>query len=468
MISLDNLDEVVPVKCNTGDAEVFGNVAYAESLPYPRLGMSDPHEGVAVIVGGGPSMRPLLPMIAAHARAGHAIFALNGATKFLKKIDLIPDHFVLVDSREHNWAFVDEARHYLIASQCHPMVFKSLTGKDVTIWNPNFPGILDHIKYQGALIGGGTTVGLMAPHIAYTMGYRTIHVYGMDSSVGTTGEIHAYPQAQNNKDERIKVRVAGVEYETTPWMLRQAVEFQAAVKQLVDDGTIIHIHGTGLLPAIAKEMRDPTFTVLTSFTPSAVFTEEYVHRLKDAVHKHLTIPHHFVCLTDHPINNIDCVPLELGLPGYWAKPEMYRPDLPFGRVLFIDLSTVITGSLDEMAALEGVVVTRDFYHGTPSPSLILYTVGDFKGLWEAFKADPVKYIKIGNAFVAPDFYDQALMNHCPMPAYRFWQDALPGQLVSYKVDGVPDGSRVVKFHGMPKPHELNWLEAPSPLRAYSL
>jgi len=246
--------------CNTEDHEIFGNITAAVARDLPWLQLSEPHDGVAVIVGGGPSMKPLLPMIAGHKAAGQAVFAVNGTIPSLASVDVTPDYFVLLDARAHNQGFVQPNKNtkYLIASQCSDGVFDSLNGHDVTLWHPAYPGIQDYIGDRlCALIGGGTTVGLQAMSIAFCMGYRHIHLYGFDSSYSLAGEGHAYAQTANAEDPREGYWVSGKEYIAAPWMARQAMEFQTAAQQLAEEDTIIQVHGHGLLPAIAKAMSEP-------------------------------------------------------------------------------------------------------------------------------------------------------------------------------------------------------------------
>ena len=260
MIVPSNLDDTIPIVCNTEDHEIFGNITAAVARDLPWLQLSEPHDGVAVIVGGGPSMKPLLPMIAGHKAAGHKVFAVNGTIPTLASVDVTPDYFVLLDARAHNQGFVrpNKATKYLIASQCSDGVFDSLNGHDVTLWHPAYPGIQEYIGERVcALIGGGTTVGLQAMSIAFCMGYRSIHLYGFDSSYSVAGEGHAYAQDANAEDPREGYWVGGKEYIAAPWMARQAMEFQTAAEQLAEEDTIIQVHGHGLLPAIAKAMSEP-------------------------------------------------------------------------------------------------------------------------------------------------------------------------------------------------------------------
>lgn len=199
-------------------------------------------------------------------------------------------------------------------------------------------------------------------------------------------------------------------------------------------------------------------TVLCVYKTGGVFGPVYVEKLRDSVSRNLSLPHRFVCLTDAEIEGIDCLPLEYGWPRHYAKAEMFRPDLPFGRVLYIDLSTVVKGNIDDFATQRGVVVTKDFYFGTPSQSVLLYGVGDFAETFEAFRENAEALMEIGDRHEPPDFYDQVLMNRCPVPPMRYWQDVLPGKLASFKLHGNPPEAAMVKFHGRPKPHDVNWLE----------
>jgi hypothetical protein len=473
MILPDNLNESVAVKCNTEDPEIRANMRHACSLDLPWLQVEQAHSGVAVIVGGGPSLVGSLPMIIAHRAAGHKVFAINGTMKFQIENGVGSDYFVLLDARPENLSFLDylAADKYLIASQCHPKAFDLLADEDVTLWHASHPVVVDYIgDRECALIGGGTTVGLLTMGIAHAMGFREIHLYGFDSSFAEDAG-HAYSQPQNDSDLRADYWLCGQKFVSTPWMVRQAMEFQNVAAAIANDGGVIHVHGSGLLPAIAKQMQAPpeSLTVLTVYRSGGAYTKEYVTRLRDGVAAHLTFPYRFVCMTDDPVDGVECIPFELGLPGWWSKPEIFRPDLPFDRVLYLDLSCVVTGLLDDMAMQEGICITSDWYHGGPSQSVLLYNVGDFANLWEAFSRDPSPWMTEGDKMIAPNFGDQILVRDLQAPQMKYWQDVIPGQLVSYKVHcqgSIPPDARLVKFHGQPKPADVNWLQQPERQKAY--
>lgn len=59
----------------------------------------------------------------------------------------------------------------------------------------------------------------------------------------------------------------------------------------------------------------------------------------------------FRCLSIYDIPGVDVIPLAQPdtLLGWWAKMELFRPDLPAGRNLYFDLDTVIVGGVQEIA-----------------------------------------------------------------------------------------------------------------------
>jgi hypothetical protein len=175
MILADNLDQTIPIVCNTADELVRANVQAACELDLPWLDLVDAHDRPAIVVGGGPSMRPLLPMIAAMQAGGATVFATNGTVAPLFGAGVLSNHQVLLDARPENVAFVagPKAQHYLIASQCHPDLFRAIAGRPATLWHPAYPEIDEWIGHREAvLIGGGTTVGLQAMSIASTAATR--------------------------------------------------------------------------------------------------------------------------------------------------------------------------------------------------------------------------------------------------------------------------------------------------------
>jgi hypothetical protein len=231
MIVADNLDQTLPIVCNTADDRIRANALAACKLPLPWLDLVEAHDRPAIVVGGGPSMRPLLPMIRALRDGGAEVYATNGTVPVLYAAGIASDHQVLLDARPENVAFVagPKALHYLIASQCHPDLFRAIAGHPATLWHPAYPEIDE-------------------------LGHRKIHLFGFDSSYSDAGEGHAYAQPLNDEDDRQEFRIGDQRFIAAPWMARQAMEFQVASRQLIEGDAELYVHGKGLLPAVAAQM----------------------------------------------------------------------------------------------------------------------------------------------------------------------------------------------------------------------
>lgn len=81
------------------------------------------------------------------------------------------------------------------------------------------------------------------------------------------------------------------------------------------------------------------------------YSAEYVARLQRMVARHVSAPYRFVCLTDRP----DALPTDVEsmtitryprLFGWWSKLALFTPGRFSGRVLYLDLDSLVVGSLD--------------------------------------------------------------------------------------------------------------------------
>src|SRR6185437_3434583 len=220
------------------------------------------HDGHAVLVGGGPSVANDFDEIVQRQRNGQTVFALNGAAHWLaghwlkgEGRGFVPDYQVILDPRGGNVRFIAPpvARKYLIASQCHPSVFDALASEDVTLFHHAEDGIEGYFEGNPLVIGGGITVGLVAMALVYALGYRKLHLYGYDSS-DRDGEGHAYSQAENNVEQhRREIWLDDKKFTCAPGMFAQANAFEGFARMMAEHDALITVHGTGLLPSIARK-----------------------------------------------------------------------------------------------------------------------------------------------------------------------------------------------------------------------
>lgn len=242
--------------CNTSYDDISANILVNSRRALPWVQDTKPHERVAVLVGGGPSLADTVEGIRSASAAGHQIFALNGAEKWLSRHGIPVDYQVVIDSRQKNIEFVrgSWARGFYLASQCHPDLFDEIgSAAGVTLMHMAGCGV-DESELQ---ICGGITVGLSAMSLVYALGYREVHLFGYDSS-DREGDGHAYAQAEDGAEsKRVEVWCGGRKFVAQPALIGQARVFPQWASLFLQHGVSLHVHGSGLLPTIAEEMQRP-------------------------------------------------------------------------------------------------------------------------------------------------------------------------------------------------------------------
>lgn len=189
------------------------------------------------------------------------------------------------------------------------------------------------------------------------------------------------------------------------------------------------------------------------------YDPEYVNILFDMVRRNLPAgyPGKFYCITDDEegLNEgIEVIHLPQDLETWWGKLYMFKRGLfPDGsRCLFFDLDTLIIGDLSRLVSYSGGFATlRDFYHPERlGPAIIAWEAGRFSSrVWEQWESQGKPRHQMGdlwwlNTLDGGNFAKQV----------DILQDQFPGEFCSFKADChpyPPNGTRIVCFHGQPKP-----------------
>lgn len=255
-----DLASQLPMQCNVSDEVLYANIRAAIARGHDIISLCEPNNLIAVVVGGGPSVEKDVEEIRQRQKDGAKVFALNGAGLWLQSHGIIPDALIVLDARAHNARFIcglDRSVVLLPATQCDAAVFEAGKDHQILAWHPSMGGESEIVEPRATvLIGGSTTVGMRALHLLKVLGFRELHLFGYDSSVNVlAGQSHAYAQPENDADGLREVEVAGEVFYAPPWMIRQADDFRLIAAALIEiDGVALHVHGSGLLPTIAREM----------------------------------------------------------------------------------------------------------------------------------------------------------------------------------------------------------------------
>jgi uncharacterized Rossmann fold enzyme len=266
---------------NTSEDQRLANVASAAARDLPWFTGFRDEGSTCVIVGGAPSLKDSLSDIRWHARQKKTrVIALNNAWRILVENGIMPNAAVLVDARPENAEFVKGSpvkMRWLVSSQCHPEVFDALGARDAVVWHsaqPDNAQLMEILKpWWGdgpdqkptVLVPGGSTVALRTIWLAAFSGFRKIHMYGVDSSYAVDGSHHAYAQGLNEGETVLEVARGAKRYSCAAWMVRQAAEFEETWRDMAEycdpitgapAPVTIHVHGTGLIPDIARTLRE--------------------------------------------------------------------------------------------------------------------------------------------------------------------------------------------------------------------
>jgi len=213
------------------------------------------------------------------------------------------------------------------------------------------------------------------------------------------------------------------------------------------------------------------------------FSAGYVNKLYSMVKRHLSLSHRFVCLTEDTAglnSEIETRPLlRTDLKHSYTKFELFEKKLHdiTGQILFLDLDVVINNSIDDLFLFEPhakFVSIKDWYAsllGCINASCMRFNVGEHSYIIDNW------FEAIRTKFMIEDYFDSSIngnkkiyhdLNSFPPAVYRGDQEWTTRQLKEQNVDiiyypsnwlqsykfGYDMNSKIVVFHGTPKPHEV--------------
>ena len=201
------------------------------------------------------------------------------------------------------------------------------------------------------------------------------------------------------------------------------------------------------------------------------YDKKYVQVLYNMVQRHLTVPHKFICFTDHTDLNLDGqieyrrFKARRDLTGWWNKLQLFSPEAGLvGANLYMDLDIVILDNIDCFAnfgSSKTFGVINDFNRSTNlynSSVLKFNNENATKSIWLPFlneEAAMRRYQgdqnvittlikRIGNQEVIPDEWTFS---------YKWHNRDKPRFHKTEWTFEIKPNSKVAVFHGKPNPHE---------------
>lgn len=216
---------------------VTGNIAAADELRLPSIHRDKIGRHLAV-VAGGPSINDHVATLRDWPRDQDEtpdVWAINGAHGWGQD-NGISAVFLAIDPHPivARWAL--GAKWALLASCCDPAAFEAAAHASVVAFNLGAGGTR-----------GGSSTATMAPHLAASMGYSSVTLFGCESSY-PAGATHAY--MHEPRPDEMLIACNGGEYLTAPDYYMQARDLSTMIREL--PGYVAEKSG-GLLRAMISD-----------------------------------------------------------------------------------------------------------------------------------------------------------------------------------------------------------------------
>lgn len=179
------------------------------------------------------------------------IWALNGAFDWLCRNGIRPDYGVCLAGENQILNYFQDIQrwdHFLFASQTHPtLVDRALDrGASVTLWHTQHPEEWDMPTPKMKRIFGGGTVGSRSFELAWVLGFRDVHVLGMDACLSPDGRIAVdLPMYEDRRADLKTWFIGGRAFVALPSHARQVEDFGAVVRPLT--GMNVTLYGDGMM-----------------------------------------------------------------------------------------------------------------------------------------------------------------------------------------------------------------------------
>lgn len=162
------------------------------------------------------------------------------------------------------------------------------------------------------------------------------------------------------------------------------------------------------------------------------YNKSHVTRLRQQLIGRINQPFEFVCIEDS------------SYPGWWAKIDLFKPGRFKGRVLYFDLDVEIVDNLDDLINFPWpFCIIKDWLGGVNS-SVMVWDAGFLDHIYEKFTPEVMDRLH-GDQ----DFIREQMLSSAKFP--KNWCISYKYHVIQNKV---PEGVKVIVYHGSPKPWEL--------------
>lgn len=268
-------EDLVSTKGRANAEVTIKNMLSAKARGWPMYKAREFMGQTVCLVGGGPSLGKFenLRALRKMAKAGAKIIAVNRTHDFLLSKGIVPWAGMLLDPIANVADYIKPRKgvRYYIGSQCHPLTFDVFDKPDIQKFiyhalahDEQFEHLTDDERGH-MLPKYGNTVLLRAMWLALALGFRELHLWGVDSCY--EGEdslsLHAYHKPETIHDKkRCKIPFPdGTEkiYYSNGAMIAQAQVYEQMIRMMNDmvlkrdlPEFKLRVHGDGIIPDMSS------------------------------------------------------------------------------------------------------------------------------------------------------------------------------------------------------------------------
>lgn len=249
------LDDVFPPKdtrrmppfrgvCKFTPKTLYDNIDSNLSHKMPDLSeIRNTQTGDAMILAGGPSVDGQIEEIHGLKAKGVPLIVISRMYPWCTAHGLKPDYVVsldCMDEQEKGFEELQEDVTYLLASVTRPSIVQKLAGEKRYVWDTKDDRKVQDMRRKhgyttATVINGGGSVAIACLSLAMNLGFKDLHVFGLDCMMTNPAKSHASGISGESVMLRIfEVEIQGNTYYTTGAFLefaRQALDLVGAGHQ---------------------------------------------------------------------------------------------------------------------------------------------------------------------------------------------------------------------------------------------
>lgn len=198
------------------------------------------------------------------------------------------------------------------------------------------------------------------------------------------------------------------------------------------------------------------------------YTDAHVKIHRAMVKRYLKIPHRYICITDSPVDGVECLPLwdkYRHLNGCFNRLYVFSKDMKdfiAPRFVTLDLDCVITGDITPLFDRKCDFVINSYkpvngsidqhYNG----AMVLMNAGARSQVWEKFGPESLEIIRKNNEQKISIGTDQAWIRHILGKGEKIFTEEDGVYEVRQFKKNLPQNARLVFFAGKRDPTTTNY------------